>query len=122
MDDPRYKTLAYYERLVLQIKREVVQGVRVPGDKLPSVRDMAKAVQLNPNTVAKAYKQLEAQGVIEVQPGRGTFIGAQTAATAEEKQRVRPAFEAAVVSAKAAGVTLNELQAWLNAQFEEGQA
>ncbi|MFD1393447.1 GntR family transcriptional regulator [Lacticaseibacillus jixianensis] len=122
MDDPRYKALAYYERLVLQIKQDVVQGVRAPGEKLPSVRDMAKAVQLNPNTVAKAYKVLEAQGVIEVRPGLGTFIGPQTAATGEEKRRVRPAFDAAVVSAKAAGVTHMELESWLNAHFEEGQA
>ena len=69
-----YAHLAYYERLVLQIKARVVQGIMQPGDKLPSVREMAKQEQLNPNTVAKAYKQLEADGVIFVEPGRGSFI------------------------------------------------
>ena len=45
-----YAHLAYYERLVLQIKARVVQGIMQPGDKLPSVREMAKQEQLNPNS------------------------------------------------------------------------
>ena len=55
--------LPYYEQLILHVKQQIVQGILQPGDRLPSVRDMARQEQLNPNTVSKAYKQLEAQQV-----------------------------------------------------------
>ena len=124
MDDARFTHLAYYERLVLQIKQQVVTGILNPGDKLPSVREMAKPVQLNPNTVAKAYKQLEQDQVITVRPGMGSFI-ADTAPKADQSQvkALHGRFDALVLEAKAAGIGFDQLQGWLAAQFKkkEGQ-
>lgn len=120
MDDPRFGQYAYYERLVLQIKQQVVQGILQPGDKLPSVRDMAKQVQLNPNTVAKAYKQLEADGTVAVRPGKGSFITAPSAPDSTTIAALHRRFAAVVLAAKAAGVTTATLQQWAEEHDQEG--
>ena len=114
-----YTHLAYYERLVLQIKTRILQGIMQPGDKLPSVREMAKQEQLNPNTVAKAYKQLEADGVIYVEPGRGTFVAEPLKhANSRAVAAFRPKFDAIVVEAQSLGISLATLQAWLTEKEE----
>ena len=118
MDNPDYGQLAYYERLVLKIKQEIVTGIRQNGDKLPSVREMAKQVKLNPNTVAKAYKQLEAEGVVEVRPGLGTFVNAIKASDDQTKERViLPKFQQLIIEAKAVGISKEQLQDWLNTHY-----
>lgn len=63
-----------YEQIIDSIKELVVKGVLEPGERLPSVRDMAKDMTLNPNTVQKAYQELERQGIISTLRGKGTFI------------------------------------------------
>ncbi|MBQ9604763.1 MAG: GntR family transcriptional regulator [Firmicutes bacterium] len=63
-----------YEQLVGQVKRAVVQGLLKKGDLIPSVRKMAAELGVNPNTVAKAYQELEHQGVTITVRGRGTMI------------------------------------------------
>ncbi|WP_127850203.1 GntR family transcriptional regulator [Lacticaseibacillus hulanensis] len=119
MDPAELGHLAYYERLVLKIKEQIVRGVLQPGDKLPSVRDMARSEQLNPNTVAKAYKQLELDGVMEVQPGRGSFIAQRPRKMSQtEKVELKNRFDALVVTATAQGVDEATLKTWLAAHFE----
>lgn len=61
-------------QIVDNIKALVVSGVMTSGEKLPSVRDMASELTVNPNTVQKAFKILEHQGYIYTSPGRGTFV------------------------------------------------
>jgi len=63
-----------YEQIIDSIKELVVKGVLIPGERLPSVRDMAKEMTLNSNTVQKAYQELERQGIISTLRGKGTFI------------------------------------------------
>ena len=63
-----------YEQIIDSIKELVVKGVLIPGERLPSVRDMAKEMTLNPITVQKAYQELERQGIISTLRGKGTFI------------------------------------------------
>ncbi|MCH4170304.1 MAG: GntR family transcriptional regulator [Lactobacillus sp.] len=110
-----YAHLAYYERLVLQIKTQILQGILLPGDRLPSVREMAKQEQLNPNTVAKAYKQLDQDGITYVEPGRGTFIAEPlTKVSTTAIAAFRPKFEAIVVEAKSLGISVDLLRQWLN--------
>ncbi len=67
-------TVPIYEQLVQQVKRSVVQGLLKPGDALPSVRRLAADTGINPNTVAKAYRELEHQKVIITIRGKGTVI------------------------------------------------
>ncbi|NMA54436.1 MAG: GntR family transcriptional regulator [Firmicutes bacterium] len=63
-----------YKQIMDQIKEGVVKGVFQPGDKLPSVRELSTMLTINPNTVSKAYQELEREGAIETRRGRGTFI------------------------------------------------
>ncbi|MDN6899998.1 GntR family transcriptional regulator [Oenococcus sicerae] len=67
-----------YLKLVDRIKNEVANDILSAHDQLPSVREMALEEKINPNTVAKAYKELEKQNVIETIPGKGTFVTRNT--------------------------------------------
>lgn len=77
-----------YEQLMFGVKQDILLGILQTGDKLPSVREMAQRQLLNPNTVAKAYKALEAQGVIETVLGRGTFVAVPARQTGPDEQQV----------------------------------
>jgi GntR family transcriptional regulator len=63
-----------YEQIVAQVKEQVVKGLLRPGDPIPSIRKLSVMAQVNPNTVARAYQELERAGVIETIIGRGTII------------------------------------------------
>ncbi len=63
-----------YIQIIDGVKEGILKGILEPGEKLPSVREMAKLMTLNPNTVQKAYQELERQKVVETVRGRGTFI------------------------------------------------
>ena len=64
----------YYEQLMLSIKEAILQGILQPGDKISSVREMAKQQLMNPNTVSKAYKVLESEQVLITIKGKGPFV------------------------------------------------
>ena len=63
-----------YLQLVDQVKAAAAAGILRAGEPLPSIRPLAEELRINRNTVAKAYAQLEAEGVLETQPGRGCFL------------------------------------------------
>lgn len=63
-----------YEQIVDQVKEQLLKGILKSGDQLPSVRQLAGMLTINPNTVSKAYQELERQKVIETIRGRGTFV------------------------------------------------
>lgn len=63
-----------YLQIMREIKRSIVTGELKPGDRLPSVRERAEALTVNPNTVQRAYQELEREGVSETRRGMGTFI------------------------------------------------
>lgn len=63
-----------YEQVIEEIKKEIVRGDINPGEKLPSQRQMAKNIDVNPNTVQRAYREMEARDLVETKRGRGTFI------------------------------------------------
>ena len=63
-----------YRQLADQVKQGVAGGLLKPGDRLPSVRDLALELTVNPHTVAKSYQELEREGVIELPRGKGAFI------------------------------------------------
>lgn len=67
-----------YLQLVDQVKSAVASGAVHTGDPLPSIRPLAEELRVNRNTVAKAYSELESQGVIETAAGKGSFISAAT--------------------------------------------
>ena len=70
-----------YLQLVQQVRQAVLLGFLKHGDRLPLIREVAETVAINPNTVAKAYRQLEQDGLVTGRPGTGTFVNETPAAT-----------------------------------------
>ncbi len=103
-----------------QITYQVVSGKLAPGAKIPSVRALAAELTLNPTTVARVYQQLEADGLIYTQRGRGTFIAPhRTAYTlAEKKRRLSPAIRALVLEAGKVGLDYEKLQHLIDEEIE----
>ncbi|MBW9146063.1 GntR family transcriptional regulator [Clostridium sp. CM027] len=63
-----------YEQIIEKVKENIIKGILEPGDKLPSVRELASLITINPNTISKAYNELERMKAIEVIRGKGTFV------------------------------------------------
>jgi GntR family transcriptional regulator len=70
----RRSNVVPYLQLVEQVRHALRTGLLEPGDQLPTVREVAETVTINPNTVLKAYRELEHDGLVEGRPGRGTFV------------------------------------------------
>lgn len=100
-----------YLQIVDQIKRSVALGRLKPEDPLPSVRQLALDLTINPNTVARAYLELEHEGVIYKRQGQGTYVSAQAAeASRRERNRIVAAlFEKAIVEASSFGMSESEI-------------
>jgi GntR family transcriptional regulator len=63
-----------YQQIIDQVKRDIAIGRLTKEEKLPTVRQLAGQLAINPNTIAKAYQQLEREGIITTRPGAGTFV------------------------------------------------
>ncbi len=63
-----------YQQIMDQIKRDIAMGRLIKNEKLPTVRQLAGQIAINPNTIAKAYRQLEQQGIIVTKAGSGAFV------------------------------------------------
>jgi len=98
-----------YDQLINGIIRLKVLGVLKPNDSLPSVRQLATKLSINPNTVQRAYKSLEEKGVIYSVTGKGSFISDDNSAADNIKQLALAQFKKAVKEAKEKGITNSEL-------------
>ena len=97
--------LAPYAQLVQQVKQALRLGWLEPGDKLPTVHEVAAGVAINPNTVQKAYKELEHEGLVIGRPGQGTFIARSLSqSTPASVSALSRRLERWIVSARAAGL------------------
>jgi GntR family transcriptional regulator len=63
-----------YLQIVQQVKHAIRLGLLKPGDQMPTIRDVVASLAINPNTVMKAYRELEMEGLIGGRPGQGTFV------------------------------------------------
>ena len=77
--------LAPYRQIIQQVRQAILTGRLKVGDQLPAVREVVTTIAINPNTVFKAYRELEHEGLVELRQGQGTFVrqGAQTMAPSE---------------------------------------
>ena len=108
-----------YEQLIDNIRALAVQGHLKPDEHLPSVRALAAELAINPNTIQKAYADLERQGVIYSLPGRGNFISPDIGAVAkQERSRQLQLLAAQITHARNAGVSREEITALLDAAFD----
>ncbi len=108
-----------YLQLIEQVKRSVALGVLSPGERLPTVKQLATDLTINPNTVARAYRELERDGVIETSVGRGSFVSsngdrASTALT----DVASAAVDSAVREAKSMGLKRAQLKELFNNALE----
>lgn len=76
-----------FEQVVFQVKAQIAHGILRPGDRLSSVRELAKELAINPNTVARAYEALESQGVIVRKQGAGCFVTGNTSGLKLESRK-----------------------------------
>ncbi len=67
----------FYRQIIDQVKSSIATGSLEPGDRLPTVRQLSVDLSINPNTVSRAYTELELTGLVETQMGSGTFVGRQ---------------------------------------------
>ena len=111
-----------YRQIIDQVLGGIAAGTLCPGDQLPTVRQVAVDLSINPNTVVRAYRELEIRGVLETQQGTGTFISRQKVKHDEvERQRGLTLLVNEFVSrAGAAGFTIEELLEQLNDRSAEG--
>ncbi len=108
--DPR-SGVPIYLQLIEQVKRGVALGTLASGEQLPTVKALALELTVNPNTVARAYRDLERDGVIETSPGRGSFVRNNGTASAELRSDVaEPALDNAIRTAKGLGLDGNEVR------------
>lgn len=78
---------AVYEQIVQQAQKYILSGVLTGGDKMPSVRKLSIELNVNPNTVQRAYTELERSGVIITAPGRGAFVSDSGTSVLREERR-----------------------------------
>jgi GntR family transcriptional regulator len=100
-----------YVQIVNAMKEGILKGLFEPGEKLPSVRDMAKMLTLNPNTVQKAYKELEREKVVVTIQGRGTYISEEYKPRKDEHKlnEVKETLKKGIVEAIYMGFSKEEL-------------
>lgn len=110
-----------YAQIVDEVQRAIATGHLNPGDQLPTVRQLAVDLKVNPNTVARAYMELERAGVIATRRGRGTFV-VDTGSSLEGRRDFRLLADVArraLLEAHALGFTARELVDALEAQMSE---
>src|SRR6187397_245520 len=108
-----------YLQLMEQVKHAIETGALRPGEQLPGIRPLAESLVINPNTVAKAYRELEHEGVIELRHGAGAFVSGQAR---EKKLTDRLRAGQAIVAAamdklRARGVTEAEIRRLFEAEL-----
>jgi GntR family transcriptional regulator len=104
-------SVALYLQIAEQVRRLVALGALRPGDRLPTVRELAVSTRVNRNTAARAIQQLEGEGIVRTRVGQGTFVadGADTLGRARRDQVVEDAIERLLTDAQAVGLPLEEL-------------
>jgi GntR family transcriptional regulator len=113
-----------YRQLIDQVLAGRASGALTPGEQLPTVRQVAVDLSINPNTVARAYRELEIKGVLETQQGTGTFVGHQKVEhdEVERRRRLSQLVGELVARAGAEGFTIQELQEQLHDSGSDSQA
>lgn len=105
-------SMPIYAQIVTQVKHAIAGGVLRQGDPLPSLREMASHLRINPLTVTRAYRELEAKGIAVTEHGRGTFISADTNSLSDgyRQEAVDQAVDAMLVEVRRLGATPDDIR------------
>ena len=110
-----------YEQIVTQIKNLIINGSLSENEMLPSIRDLAKELQISVITTKRAYDELEREGYIVSIPGKGSYVAAKNKELLKEARLkiVEEKIAEAVEAGKSIGLSLNEMQDMLKMSYEE---
>jgi GntR family transcriptional regulator len=112
--------IAPYLQIVGQVRQALLLGLLTEGDQLPTVKEVVAKVAINPNTVSKAYRELEHQGLAAAKPGVGTFITRSLGqASLAEHGPLQQELRAWLAKARAAGLTEPGIDAMFQSTFRE---
>ena len=109
-----------FEQIGRNARRLLARGALRPGEKLPSARDLAGTLSVNPNTVVHAYAQLEADGIIEKKRGLGSFVREDAPVETLKREMLQQSAERFVREARALGVGTEEAMAALQEALDAG--
>lgn len=110
-----------YQQIVKQIKKLIIKGELLENEMLPSIRTLAKELQISVITTKRAYQELENEGYIVTVQGKGTFVAAQNKELLKENQlkMIEEKLTEAVEAGKSINLTLEEMQEILKVIYEE---
>ncbi|MFD7444551.1 GntR family transcriptional regulator [Streptomyces sp. NPDC059909] len=114
----RRSGIATYVQIVQQTKQALRLGLLEPGDRLPTAREVVEATAINPNTVLKAYRELEREGLVEARRGLGTFVRKSLGAAPADSP-LRGELADWAVRARAAGLERDDVAALFTAALDE---
>ncbi|WP_405877490.1 MULTISPECIES: GntR family transcriptional regulator [unclassified Streptomyces] len=114
----RRSGVATYVQIVQQTKQALRMGLIEPGDKLPTAREVVEATAINPNTVLKAYRELEREGLVEARRGLGTFVR-RTLGASPADSPLRAELAAWAQRARAAGLDREDVDALFGSVLDE---
>ncbi|MFD3501642.1 GntR family transcriptional regulator [Streptomyces sp. NPDC058676] len=114
----RHSGVATYVQIVQQTKQALRLGLLEPGDKLPTAREVVEATAINPNTVLKAYRELEREGLVEARRGLGTFVQ-RTLGTGPADSPLHGELDTWAAKAREAGLAREDVAALFTAVLEK---
>ena len=98
-----------YTQIIDSFKEQITAGILHTGDRLPSVRELAADLAINPNTIQRSYRSLESDGWIVTVPGKGCFVSANSSCQEQERQKQLAIFDETCAALLALGLTREEL-------------
>ena len=118
--NPRSST-PIWEQIVNQVKELIIKGVLLPNDQLLPVRELSTQLLINPNTVSKAYRELERLGVTETFRGKGTFVSSEINLKADQKSidKVKQALKQLIVESSYLNIEQETFMDWVKDYMEE---
>lgn len=102
-------TRPIYSQIADHLRQQILTGILEEGSRLPSVRDLAGQLSINPNTIQRAYRELELSGFINTVPGKGCFVCAPGSAMTQEQRILLEQFDRTVSQLKQVGIRPEEL-------------
>ncbi len=109
-----------YEQIICSVKEAVLSGIMASDEALPSVRSLAGELAINPNTIQKAYSELERQGIVYSVPGRGSFISSNTEQIEKQhREQIKFRLKEILMEAMKFGFTSGDIEVIIRKAEEE---
>lgn len=109
-----------YEQVRDEMRKLIMSGAIAPDEKLPSVRELAASLAINPNTIQRAYRELESMGIIYTVAGKGAFASSGDAALEARRSELFDQIGEALAELRVLGVARDEVESLIRQSFESG--